>query len=242
MSFVASALRVLVPSAASCVTLFALTSEAYAQDPAPASSTPSTTAQPPSAAASSSTSSASTPATPKEGPDGRPVDDPFRSIALTANPLSLILGRIGINVEWLPATHHAIVLNPFGQFASAGEENSLTGKTSYTNFGGELGYRFYTGSRGANGFFIGPFATILTANSTTTRTSTTGKVEASTNFLAYGGGLDLGGQHVFKNGFTIGGGAGLMYLTSSASGTNSSSTIKFEGVLPRFLLTAGYSF
>lgn len=228
MSFV---LRALVPAAACGVTLFALTGEAFAQDPAPASTpTPA--------------SSASTPATPapKEGPDGRPADDPFRSIALTANPLSLILGRIGVNIEWLPTTHHAIIVNPFGQFASAGDENGLTGKTSYTNFGGELGYRFYTGSRGANGFFIGPFATILTSSSTTTRTSSTGRVEASTNFLAYGGGLDLGGQHVFKNGFTIGGGAGLMYLSSSASGTSSSSTIKFEGVLPRFLLTAGYSF
>jgi hypothetical protein len=234
MSFV---IRALVPAAACGVTLFALTGEAFAQDPAPASSTPATTP-----AASSASSSASTPATPKEGPDGRPVDDPFRSIALTANPLSLILGRIGVNIEWLPTTHHAIIANPFGQFASAGEENSLTGKTSYTNFGGELGYRFYTGSRGANGFFIGPFATILTSNSTTSRATSTGKVEASTSFLAYGGGLDLGGQHVFKNGFTIGGGAGLVYLTSSASGTNSSSTIKFEGVLPRFLLTAGYSF
>lgn len=37
---------------------------------------------------------------------------PFKSIALTANPLSLILLRIGANIEYLPATHHALVLNP----------------------------------------------------------------------------------------------------------------------------------
>lgn len=153
-----------------------------------------------------------------------------------------MLGRIGVNVEWLPTTHHAIMVNPFGQFASAGEETSIGGKTSYTNFGGELGYRFYTGDRGANGFFIGPVVTLLTSSSTTTQNVNGARTEGSTSFLAYGGGLDLGGQHVFKNGVTIGGGVGAMYLASSASSGASSTTIKFEGVLPRLLFTAGYSF
>ena len=66
--------------------------------------------------------------------------------------------------------------------------------------------------------------------------------EGSSNFLAYGAGLDLGGQHVFKNGFTMGAGVGAMYLAASSSTGASSSTIKFDGVLPRLLFTAGYSF
>lgn len=174
--------------------------------------------------------------------EARPTDDPFRSIAITANPLSLALTRIGLNVEWLPTTHHALVLNPFGQFISTGTEGSLSGKTSYSNFGAELGYRFYTGSRGANGFFVGPFVTALSSSATTTATINGTKNEASSNFVAYGGGLDLGGQHVFQNGVTIGGGFGLMYLAGGADKGASSSTVKFEGVLPRFLFTAGYSF
>lgn len=60
----------------------------------------------------------------------------------------------------------------------------------------------------------------------------------------YGGALDLGGQHVTKGGFTIGAGAGVMYLTASNTGSanQTSSTIKISGVLPRFLFTIGYSF
>lgn len=202
---------------------------AWAQDPAAAT--------PPAVAVSTET------AKPGEMSDGRPSDDPFRSIALTLNPISLAIGRIGLNAEWLPTTHHAIVLNPFGQFTSAGSEGDVGGKTSYSNFGAELGYRLYTGSRGANGFFVGPFVTALTSSSKTSINYQGTKSEGSTTFFAYGGGLDLGGQHVFKNGFTIGGGAGIMYLASSASSTGaSSSTVKFEGVLPRFLFTAGYSF
>lgn len=182
------------------------------------------------------------PAKVEESSSARPADDPFRSIAITANPLSLALLRIGVNVEWLPTAHHAIVLNPFGQFVSAGEEGQTGGKTSYSNFGAELGYRFYTGSRGANGFFVGPFATLLSSSSTTTLSLNGAKTESSASFLAYGGGVDLGGQHVFQNGFTIGGGVGLMYFASSASVGATSSTIRFDGVLPRFLFTAGYSF
>jgi hypothetical protein len=61
----------------------------------------------------------------------------------------------------------------------------------------------------------------------------------------YGVAFDLGGQHITKGGFTIGGGIGVMYLklaSTAAAGTQTSSTLKFEGVLPRFLLTIGYSF
>ena len=236
-------------SAASFVVVTALVASlaAEARADAPHASTTPSTAEPaapgPSAASESATAAGPARArTVGEAADARPADDPFRSLALTLNPLSLLLTRIGVNVEWLPTAHHAIVLNPFGQFASAGEEGQLGGKTSYTNFGAELGYRFYTGTRGANGFFVGPFTTLLSSNSTTTMTANGTKTESSSSFFAYGAGLDLGGQHVLKNGITLGAGLGLMYLAASASGGASSSTIKFEGVLPRLLFTAGYSF
>jgi hypothetical protein len=47
---------------------------------------------------------------------------------------------------------------------------------------------------------------------------------------------------VFDNGFTIGAGAGAMYLASKGSAPATSTTTKFEGVLPRILFTLGYSF
>ncbi len=76
---------------------------------------------------------------------------------------------------------------------------------------------------------------------TATAGNQTSSVEGS--FSAYGFAVDLGGQHVFDNGFTIGGGAGVMYLTAAdTSSLQSSSTVKVSGVLPRFLFTIGYSF
>lgn len=69
----------------------------------------------------------------------------------------------------------------------------------------------------------------------------TGSASAESSISIYGGGVDLGGQHVFRNGFTIGGGGGLMYLTASEK-TTESSLFKVSGVLPRFLFTLGWSF
>ena len=163
----------------------------------------------------------------------------LKHVTITANPLSLLLTRIGVNVEYLPIKHHAIVLNPYFQSLSAGSDDTI--KTSYTNFGAELGYHLYTGERGANGFFVGPSLLYTRANSTTTAPNTP---SASSGTDIYGVALDLGGQHITKGGFTIGGGVGVMYLTSSstASAGQTSSTFKFSGVLPRLLLTVGYSF
>jgi hypothetical protein len=162
-------------------------------------------------------------------------EDDLKHFALTLNPLSLILTRVGINVEYMLARHHGLILNPFFQSISVGDNPPV--KTTYTNVGAELGYRFYTGNRGANGFFIGPFATFMSSS----LKAETGSASAESSISIYGGGVDLGGQHVFRNGFTIGGGGGLMYLTASEK-TTESSLFKVSGVLPRFLFTLGWSF
>jgi hypothetical protein len=161
----------------------------------------------------------------------------FRPLALTINPLTLALGRFGLNVEYLPAPHHGIMVNPY--YSSATLETS-TVSTSYESFGGEIGYHFYTGSRGANGFFAGPSFVF-------TRTEVTGEcVEVGCDpgqdvgFSTYGVAFDLGGQYVWDSGVTLGAGGGLMYLKSSAI-AGESSTIRFEGTVPRILFTLGYS-
>src|SRR5262245_54442581 len=64
-----------------------------------------------------------------EKPKPAEEEDEFKHVTITANPLSLILTRIGLNVEYLPIKHHAIVLNPYFQVASAGDESTV--KTSY---------------------------------------------------------------------------------------------------------------
>lgn len=170
------------------------------------------------------------------------ADEPrFRPLAITLNPMSLALGRFGVNVEYMLGTHHGVMLNPYGQFTSAESGNT---KTSYKNFGAELGYHFYTGHKGANGFFIGPQLLYMHSSSETTASGAGVSVGGTSTFDAYGVAVDLGGQHVFDNGITVGGGVGLMYLKSSATADAgaTSSTLKFDGVLPRFLAMVGYSF
>lgn len=162
-------------------------------------------------------------------------EEELKHFALTINPLSLILTRVGINVEYMLAKHHGLILNPYFQSISVGDAPL---KTTYTNFGAELGYRFYTGSRGANGFFVGPFAMFMSSSVK----AETGTTSAESSISIYGGGLDLGGQHVFRNGFTIGAGAGVMYLTASETNAKDSTFFKVSGVLPRVLFTLGWSF
>ena len=206
----------------------------------------------PEANATAAPADAPTAATPAPAPAAaaKPVDadkpkpkdqdeEDFKNIAITANPLSLILMRVGVNVELLPTKHHAIVVNPYFQSISVGSGGN---ETSYTNFGGELGYHFYTGERGANGFFIGPSLLVQQMSSTAKSTVGGQTTEANASITVYGAALDLGGQHVTKGGFTIGAGVGAQYLTASNTTTATSSTVKVSGVLPRFLLTVGYSF
>ncbi len=161
----------------------------------------------------------------------------FKSVTLTLNPLSLLLTRVGLNVEYLPTRHHAIVLNPYFQSLSAGVDGGT--KTSYTNFGGELGYHFYTGDNGASGFYIGPSLLAMKSNAST---SYANGPSTSASIFVYGAALDIGGQYVGKSGFTIGGGVGAMYLAANDTNTATTSSFKVSGVLPRFLFTIGYSF
>lgn len=120
------------------------------------------------------------------------VQEDFKPVALTLNPLTLILGRFGLNVEYLPAPHHGIMLNPY--FSSASAEGSDI-KTTYTSFGAELGYHFYLGDCGADGFFVGPQFVFLTSKAKD-ECKSNGCVldDAEASFSAYGVAIDLGYQ------------------------------------------------
>jgi hypothetical protein len=163
--------------------------------------------------------------------------DGFRPLAITLNPLTLLLGRYGANAEFLPAKHHALVANPFYGLASI-TMNDV--KTSFTTYGGELGYHYYTGSRGANGFFLGPSFIFMRSHSAEECVTAGCKLGADMDFSTYGMAFDVGGQWVSSGGFTIGGGGGAMYLRSDVS-QNGSGGLRFEGILPRVLFTLGYS-
>src|SRR5262245_55119182 len=87
---------------------------ALAQDPVQPASGTAAPADPntPATAAAQPAAATATPEA-KDKPKSDEEKDEFKSVAITANPLSLILTRFGVNVEYLPVTHHAIVANPY---------------------------------------------------------------------------------------------------------------------------------
>jgi hypothetical protein len=183
---------------------------------------------------------------PQTSPDqsaGTPEAKPFKSWSLELNPLAATIGRYSIQAEWLPMEHHAIVLNPHFDHTSStvGGSDGLPSYTeSFTGFGGELGYRFYTGSRGANGFFVGP--SFLLANYSPSVGGQSGP-----SFTSVGGAVDIGGQFIVGPGIVIGGGFGLQYTAVSGGGNTDgmpllTQALVGDGLRPRFLLSAGYAF
>ncbi|MEA2749518.1 MAG: hypothetical protein QOI41_3661, partial [Myxococcales bacterium] len=117
---------------------------------------------------------------------------------------------------------------------------------SLTGFGGELGYRFYTGERGMNGFYIGP-SVLFASWSQSLPDGVPANTPKPDGFTAIGGALDLGGQAVIGPGVIVGGGFGLQYTKNSIDVNTdnlniASAAIAGGGVRPRFLLSVGYGF
>lgn len=171
----------------------------------------------------------------------QPPEEPH-PITLLFHPLGLFWGHYSISVEYQPVLHHAITLNPFYNNAPVkvttnGVEEDLG---SLYGGGAELGYKFYTGRKGPNGFFVGP--SLLFASYKSTQTGV-----ADDSFNTFGGAIDFGGQAVIGSGFVIGGGFGLQYTkTSHEINTDNlnfaSALIAGDGVRPRFLFSIGYAF
>ncbi len=135
------------------------------------------------------------------------------------------------------------MVNPFYMSYSV---DLLGIKTSYSSVGGELGYHYYTGERGANGFFIGPQLMFISSKASTScsgnafgSTSCSG-LDSNSSYTTYGVAVDAGWQHVSNSGFTIGVGGGLMALTTSGTVENGT-YMKLSGTVPRVLFTIGWS-
>jgi hypothetical protein len=162
------------------------------------------------------------------------ADEPSRVLALTLNPMALILGRLSGNLEWALAPHHALVVSPNVIVAqvSRGGRNSLVSQAygfvtpGSSSVGLELGYHYWWHRRPAlRGVFFGPSLLL----GSTTEASTGDPSHAQTYA---GAAFDVGAQEVIAGGFTIGGGAGLGFVRMADS------TVLF----PRFLLQLGWSF
>ena len=91
-----------------------------------------------------------------------------KQFALSTNPLNLYIGRYGINFEYQPTLHHGLIVSPHCDHVNAdvsatdGNGQIATYNDSFSGFGTELGYRFYSGDKGFNGFFAGPSLLLAT--------------------------------------------------------------------------------
>jgi hypothetical protein len=165
---------------------------------------------------------------------------PYRPFAIEINPLGLFVGgRLSLNAEWAPATHHAIVLSPHFVHTTASVPlgGGTMGSQAYTGVGTEIGYRYYTGSRGMNGVFVGPSLIMGVYNA--------GLPMGNQAFTNVGVAGDVGLQEILWNRIVVGGGVGIEYLQVSHDFGDlpiGPSTIASTGFKPRFLLEAGYGF
>jgi len=173
-----------------------------------------------------------------------PNPEDYKHISIVGNPLALSIGRYSAQIEWLPALHHALTLNPFYTHVSAGTltiNNQTEDLGTFSGGGAELGYRYYTGNKGPNGFFVGP--SVLFADY-----SQSGGGASSTSFTSVGGAIDIGGQGVIGPGIVIGGGFGLQWTKNSKDYNDTSdlnwasAIIAGGGTRPRFLFSVGYAF
>lgn len=174
-----------------------------------------------------------------------------RRFSIELNPLSAGVGRYGLNVEVVPFVHHALIGSAFYQTFQPYVLERIMPKVVDTShgapakLGGELGYRFYSGRRGANGFFIGASGVLMPM--ALPRVTPDLKADVA-SFYAYGGAVDVGIQGITDSGFTIGAGIGGMYLAynapESAKMPPGVPPVKYyePHFLPRVLLAAGWSF
>lgn len=173
--------------------------------------------------------------------------------AFTSNPLNLLIGRYGISFEYQPVIHHTLIFSPHYDTLSGdpGQEGSCNGRCTDTlsGAGAEVGYRFYTGNRGFNGFFIGPSVIVSRHMSRFSNPDSAPQWrESSVVFNEMGGAVDVGGQWQLGH-FVIGAGVGvqLTALSEQFPSTGRGIDVLTElnaggGLLPRLLLNVGYTF
>lgn len=133
-----------------------------------------------------------------------PIPQP-KQLAITVNPLNLIIGRYAFNFEYEPLLHHSLIITPHYDYSSNAGGDCGGCTDTLTGAGGEFGYRFYAGKQGFDGFFAGP--SLLVARYTVTSTYAG---DSSDTFGSIGGALDAGWQWLLGN-FVVGTGLGVQY-------------------------------
>jgi hypothetical protein len=158
--------------------------------------------------------------------------------AVGFNPLAVVLGRYGGDLQRLVAPGHALIVNAHFDYASHDWQAMEYGRRSpMWGLGGEAGWRWYPSSHGKfgmRGLFLGP--------------SLVGGWY-SVDYYGHRIGLpgvglaaDIGGQADLGETFFLAVGAGLQYLWTASYPTDIAPGLSWvigAGVNPRLLLTFG---
>jgi hypothetical protein len=150
------------------------------------------------------------------------VQDPppvHRVVIVEWNPLPLAtIGKASADVVITPGEHHALVVSPFYAwtttkpvvaFDDAGNKTQLP-EQKFDGFGLELGYRYYFGSGGARGLFVGP-SVLLGAFSAKAQNGT------ETPYVDLGLAADAGYQVLIADRLALALGGGLQYAAPTKS-------------------------
>lgn len=181
--------------------------------------------------------------TPIPAPDlraGAPVDvDPHRNFAIEVTPLSLFLSHIGAGIELMPIEHHVLLASAYYFSTRTAPTTAHPDITNdFHGIGGELGYRYYWGSAGPRGLFVGPSLVL-------------GKLQAvptygdSVPFWNYGLAADAGYQAILGDAWVFGMSVGAQYTRVSESFANQEAPATYHansGLHPRVQLAIGYAF
>jgi hypothetical protein len=167
----------------------------------------------------------------------------FKSIGVQGNPLGFVIGRYSVDLEYLPAPHHAMHVTAAYTYALPGVDDQLTG------FGAELGYRYYSGHHGPHGFFAG--ASFLVGEFEYIHgnpTNAPNDVADDTQYVSLGGAIDVGYQIVFLGNLSVGAGLGVQYTADTLQPQFEFDSHPWHdlfygwGLRPRLLLQVGAAF
>jgi len=159
-----------------------------------------------------------------------------RTFALELDPASAFFGKFGGNIELRLAAHHGLMLSGAYQGIPGGPI-------------GEVGYRLYSDPHAFAGFFVGPSFMFAKYTYLAAQDARNLGLPGQRKPVTVGGiALDVGYQWTFASGIVFGLGVGAQYQVSDRKdpvyGDDLSSLVVLftsTGVVPRLLITVGYS-
>jgi hypothetical protein len=167
----------------------------------------------------------------------------FKSVAIQGNPLGIAIGRYSADLEYLPEPHHALHLTGLGYYALPGVDDQFDG------FGAEAGYRWYSGTHGPHGLFLGASAVAGSYHYVhSTESPSPLDTPDDTHFIALGGAIDAGWQAIVLGHLAVGVGAGAQYTLDLDTPHFEYATHRWHdlfygaGLRPRALLQVGAAF